>query len=310
MSAGHVASASVDLPVMANTGAETAEDQPPLNDDAHRHCAHCGVTTKACSMCGEWKPMDAFHFGSTADGRQSACRDCRCPSVRAAADRDRPALRARKRELRSRSPERAIRYGMIQRCHNEKNPSYEDYGARGIRVCAGWLASFDAFLDVMGPRPSRGHSVERIENGRGYDCGRCDDCAARGVTKTNCRWATKTEQNRNTRQNVLLTVNGERRCASEWARLRGVPLTLLIDRVRLGWSDEEVVLTPRRSLARSFSAAGESLPVTEWAARTGIPAYVLYKRIAAGWPADRVVTEPSRKKPWRSRMPDVLEDVQ
>jgi hypothetical protein len=69
---------------------------------------------------------------------------------------------------------------MRQRCSNPKTVNYHLYGGRGIRVCARWL-TFSAFLEDMGPRPSAAHSMERMDNGRGYEPG-------------NVVWATRKQQ--------------------------------------------------------------------------------------------------------------------
>lgn len=71
------------------------------------------------------------------------------------------------------------------RCNNPKNPQYEDYGGRGIYVCARW-ASFTCFIADMGPKPSPAHSIDRVNNNGPYIPG-------------NCRWADKTTQVRNRR---------------------------------------------------------------------------------------------------------------
>lgn len=81
----------------------------------------------------------------------------------------------------------AIWCGIKHRCFNPKAKRYQDYGGRGITMCDRWRDSFEAFLADMGSRPSTDHSVDRINNDKGYEPG-------------NCRWATTREQNRNSRQ--------------------------------------------------------------------------------------------------------------
>lgn len=75
---------------------------------------------------------------------------------------------------------------VIARCTNEKSASWSKYGAQGITMCARWRESFEAFFEDMGRKPSPQHSIDRIDNARGYE-------------PANCRWATITEQNRNRR---------------------------------------------------------------------------------------------------------------
>lgn len=74
---------------------------------------------------------------------------------------------------------------MIARCFNPKRAGYDNYGARGIKVCQRWRDSFAAFYSDMGERPD-GRSLDRINNEGDYEPG-------------NCRWATREEQNRNQR---------------------------------------------------------------------------------------------------------------
>lgn len=134
------------------------------------------------------------------------------------------------------------------RCLNPKAPRYESYGGRGITICDRWLGprGFENFLADMGERPA-GTSIDRRDNDRGYSCGKCDDCLARGET-ANCRWATPTEQSTNRRGRCLLTVDGLTMTQAEWERAIGLSRGTISDRRNnCGWSDEEAVLTPKLS---------------------------------------------------------------
>lgn len=93
---------------------------------------------------------------------------------------------------------------MIQRCHNPKNPSFKNYGARGIVVCDEWRASFDAFLRDMGRPEDSKQTIERIDNEGNY-------------SPDNCKWAYRSNQLRNQRRSIVITIAGETLHAKEWA---------------------------------------------------------------------------------------------
>lgn len=91
------------------------------------------------------------------------------------------------------SPEHYVWRTMLARCTNPKAKNYGQYGGRGITVCTQWL-SFEGFIKDMGLRPTAAHSLDRIDNDAGY-------------TPDNCRWATRSEQQKNKR-NTRRYTNG------------------------------------------------------------------------------------------------------
>lgn len=93
-------------------------------------------------------------------------------------------------------PEYSAWRAMIDRCTNHNNIGWSDYGARGVTVCDSWKASFPAFYADMGDRPSPRHSLDRINNGGGYD-------------RSNCRWADKKTQASNRRSSRFIVLYGE-----------------------------------------------------------------------------------------------------
>ena len=131
--------------------------------------------------------------------------------------------------------------GMMTRCYNPNQPSYERYGGRGITICERWH-SFNNFLTDMGIKPAAEMSIDRIDNNGNYEPG-------------NCRWATPTQQNRNSRQNVLMPSDGETKCMAEWAEEKGLRQDTFSRRLERGWGIEKALSTPLLARApRGFKA--------------------------------------------------------
>jgi len=120
---------------------------------------------------------------------------------------------------------------MRRRCNNRRDQDYPYYGGRGIKVCKEW-DNYAAFHDWAMKNGYADHlTLERINNNGDY----CPE---------NCRWATRKEQARNTRQNHFITFNGKTMTIAEWAEYLGVSSTVLRTRLYRGWSIERALTRP------------------------------------------------------------------
>lgn len=124
---------------------------------------------------------------------------------------------------------------MKQRCTNPNTISYPRYGGRGIRVCHEWEDSFQAFYEWSIANGYRDNlTIDRIDNNGNY-------------SPSNCAWATRKEQQNNTRYNNLCTHEGVTLNITQWSELLGVPRMVLYNRKRRGWDDSRTITTPCRN---------------------------------------------------------------
>lgn len=108
-----------------------------------------------------------------------------------------------------------------KRCYNPKNSHFHHYGGRGISVSAEWLKDFSKFASDIGPRPTKKHQIDRINNDGNYEPG-------------NCRWATRSENMRNTQKSMTALLGGEVIPLKELAVRTGIKYATLYYRVKRG----------------------------------------------------------------------------
>ena len=126
---------------------------------------------------------------------------------------------------------------MVARCTNPNVHNFAFYGGLGIKVCERWR-SFPNFLADMGERP-RGKTIDRWPDPAG------------DYEPKNCRWATGTEQARNTKANHIVEVDGAQMPLREAVERFGAASYKCthLRITRLGWSAYRALATPsqRRS---------------------------------------------------------------
>ena len=120
---------------------------------------------------------------------------------------------------------------MQSRCFNKNNNKYHLYGARGIKVCKEWIHFENFYSWAINNGYKNDLTIDRIDNNGDYK-------------PSNCRWITYKEQNRNRRNNRLITYNNQTKCISEWEEITGLPLYQRLNKLK--WSIEKSFITEKR----------------------------------------------------------------
>ena len=122
---------------------------------------------------------------------------------------------------------------MRRRCLSKSSSDYRYYGGRGISVSDEWddYSVFHLWANENGYQDDL--TLERKDNDGNYE-------------PLNCRWATRKEQARNTRQNRLITFNGQTKTMAEWAEYLSISHVMLRMRFHRGWPVERALTTPSR----------------------------------------------------------------
>lgn len=124
--------------------------------------------------------------------------------------------------------------GMVQRCCNENNPYYNYYGGRGIKICDEWRNDYVAFREwalSTGYDENAEHgecTLDRIDVDGDYE-------------PDNCRWVSQKEQNRNKRNTLKFSYNGQEKSLAEWCEESNFPYDRALYRLKHGWTFEEAL---------------------------------------------------------------------
>lgn len=120
-----------------------------------------------------------------------------------------------------------------QRCLNENNPHYKNYGGRGITICDEWLDDFIEFQRwSIENGYKKGLNIDRKDNDKGY-------------FPDNCRFITYIENQNNKRTNTYIEFDNETNTITNWAKKLNInPRTLVTRLDTLHWSVEKALTTP------------------------------------------------------------------
>jgi len=186
---------------------------------------------------------------------------------------------------------RTIYANMISRCTNEKNPSFERYGNRGISVCNEWLSSFDNFLNwslLNGYDDSL--TIDRISNENGY-------------SPSNCRWATRKQQSNNKSDNHIIEFNGKVKTISELADEFNIPYRILKNRINTcHWDIEKAITTPikkhidRKSNIGVIIFENKKYYKSDFCKLFNINQNTLNSQLQRGWTIEEIVNKKRNRK--------------
>lgn len=127
-----------------------------------------------------------------------------------------------------------------QRCRNVNHPAYRNYGGRGITYDPAWDV-FNTFVEEVGYPPNKEYTLDRIDNSKGY-------------FKANVRWAPRSVQSRNTRQNIFVEIDGVTKCLYDWCDDYKISAGSVYRRLLKG---EDIVSAITRPKAPRFRDAGD-----------------------------------------------------
>lgn len=165
-----------------------------------------------------------------------------------------------------------------QRCLNPNANSYGNYGGSGVKICDRWACSFSNFVKDVGEKPSKKHTLDRINPSLGY-------------SKENCRWATPKEQGENKKNTRWLVIGGERLTTEGWSKKPGAAkLATIRNRMSQGWTDaKKIVFGKATDDNKRHEVFGEKLMASEIAEKYGILSSVISRRLRAGLTGERLV---------------------
>lgn len=106
---------------------------------------------------------------------------------------------------------------------------------KGVNICEEWKNDYLNFREwALNSGYNDSLTIDRINNEKGYQ-------------PDNCRWVTAKQQANNRRSNLVIEYENKKYTMSEFADAINLPYNTVKQRIKNGWSIEDVVNTPYKS---------------------------------------------------------------
>ena|SRR5690349_23533090 len=143
-------------------------------------------------------------------------------------------------------------YGVLrdirERCYNKTDQAYKNYGAKGVRVCDGWLNNPEVFIKwalANGWKP--GMQIDK--DIKASDAKR----PALLYSPEWCSVVTPKENNKRRVNSRLYTINGETKNLTEWGEYYNIDITTILHRInKLGWDEVKAITTVNHKRRRKI----------------------------------------------------------
>ena len=175
---------------------------------------------------------------------------------------------------------------MKKRCYNTQAREYKNYGARGIVMCDKWHDDFNSFCDWALSNGYRDDlTIDRIDNNDGY-------------FPDNCRWTTRSQQQRNKRNNTVYIIDGIAMTAADAYEKYNLNKNTFFSRLRIGWDVDKALTTPRYGTLDPINLTykGKTQSLYAWAKELGVNRDTLWRRLKRGWSPEKTLSTPVARR--------------